>query len=123
MVVVYHGRTEFDAQLARDVLLTAGIPVVHQPSLSTGILGVPVTTRVAVPGNAVPAALEALSEAGMEGAVEETPRGLAAFNDALAERFPLHRARGLPAGSRMRWVMTGILVLVLAIVLYVGFRG
>ena len=38
-----------DAQMARDILKEASIPVVHIPSLSTGIFGVPQATRVAVP--------------------------------------------------------------------------
>jgi hypothetical protein len=64
-VVVFHGQNEFEAQMARDVLQTNMIPVLHLPSLSTGILGLRQTTQVAVSEEYVEAALAALEEAGL----------------------------------------------------------
>ena len=39
-VVVFHGNSEFEAQIARDALTAAEIPVLHLPSVSTGIFAV-----------------------------------------------------------------------------------
>jgi hypothetical protein len=64
-VVVFQGQNEFEAQMARDILAAAMIPVLHLPSLSTGILGLRQTIHVAVSEEYVEDALAALEEAGL----------------------------------------------------------
>lgn len=122
-VIVFHGRNEFEAQMARDLLRDAEIPVIHLPSLSTGIFGVAVSTRVAVPEEFVEEALEVLRDAELEAGVEETPRGLAAFEDTMREKFPFHRAPALPEGSHLRRVLTLLFVAAVVIGVYVVLRA
>jgi len=122
-VIVFHGRNEFEAQVARDILLTAAIPVLHLPSLSTGIFGVPTTTRVAVPEEFVDQAIDALREAGLDAEREERARGLAAFAETVGERFPLHRAAPLPAGSRLAKVLVGLAVIIALLWFFGYLRG
>jgi hypothetical protein len=122
-VIVLHARNEFEAQMARDVLESATIPVLHLPSLSTGIFGVPQTTRIAVPEEYVDDALEALTEAGLSPRVEETPRGLAAFQDTVRDQFFLGRGPGSPRESVLSRVIVAVAVVVLAVVVYAFLRG
>ena len=122
-VIVLHARNEFEAQMARDVLESAMIPVLHLPSLSTGIFGVPQTTRIAVPEDYVDDALEALGEAGLSPKVEETPRGLAAFRDTVNDRFPVGRGPASPRESVLSRVIIAVAVAVLAIAVYAALRG
>ena len=98
-VIIFQGSNELEAQIARDVLLSATIPVLHLPSLSTGIFGVPQTTRVAVPEQFVEPALAALREAGLTGEAHPVPTGLAEFRDTVKDRF--RPASPLPRDSRM----------------------
>ncbi len=122
-VVVFHAKNEFEAQMARDALAAEEVPVLHLPSLSTGIFGMMQTTRVAVPENYVEEALEVLGEAGFTGAVEPRPRGLYAFGDAVREAFPVAGKPGLGWRSRLFqvWAVIGLLVLVL--IVYAFLRG
>lgn len=122
-VIVYQGRNEFDAQMARDILKDASIPTVHIPSLSTGIFGVPQATRVAVPEEFADAAIEALLEEGFEAHMEENPRGLGAFRDTMREKLPFDRAAEFPEKSQLRRVLVGIAVIILALVVWVALRG
>jgi hypothetical protein len=122
-VIIFHGRNEFEAQIARDVLLSAAIPVLHLPSLSTGIFGVPTTTRVAVPEDYVDRALKTLREAGLEAGREERAKGLAAFRETVEERFPLHRASPLPAGSRLARVLVALALFIVILLWFAYFRG
>lgn len=119
-VIVFQGNNDLEAQIARDILLSATIPVLHIPSLSTGIFGVPQTTRVAVPQEFVERALVALQEAGLEGKPHLPAKGLAAFQETMEDRFPT--ASPLPRDSRMGRVL-GFLVLmiVLLVVLAILF--
>ena len=48
-VVVFQGNSDLEAQIARDSLAAAMIPVLHLPSLSTGIFGMRSNVNVAVP--------------------------------------------------------------------------
>ncbi len=123
-VVVFHGRNEFEAQMARDVLTGSMIPVLHLPSLSTGLFGVPQTTRVAVPPDFVEAAMEALTEAGFEPRLEETPHGVAAFQDTVHEGFPVGRHRSSPVreDSVLRRVLIGLAVVILSLAVYAALR-
>jgi hypothetical protein len=113
-VIVFHGRNELEAQMARDILSSARIPTIHLPSLSTGIFGVAQTTRIAVPADQVEKALEALREAGMEGRPEDVPRGFAAFRDAVNDRLPPPTLPHLP-GSRLMRVLVGLAVAIVAV--------
>jgi hypothetical protein len=87
-VIVYHAGNEMEAQLARDILLTAGIPVLHLPGLSTGIWAIRRDLRVAVPEAAVDEALELLRNEGLDAAVEERARGAGAVDEAVREAIP-----------------------------------
>ena len=122
-VIVYHGRNEFDAQMARDVLQSASIPVVHVPSLSTGIFGVAHSTRVAVPADFADAAVEALLEEGFEAHLQSAPTGLAAFRDTIRETLPLERSAHLPKDSQLRRVLVGIALVILALAIWASLRG
>jgi hypothetical protein len=122
-VVVFRARNELEAQLARDVLLAAGLPVLHVPSLSTGIFGVAETTRIAVPQDAVEDALLVLAGAGLEGSAEPVPGGLSQFGEAMEGRFPVHRAQPLGAGSSLRWVMITILAVIAGLVVWSLLRS
>ena len=122
-VIVFHGSNEFEAQLARDVLTAAGIPVLHLPSLSTGIFGSPTTPRVAVPEDYMAAAVEVLEEAGLSPRVEDRARGLDEFRETFQERFPLGRASPLPRGSRLGRVLL-LLAVIIVVLFWLGyFRG
>ncbi len=85
-VVVFRGSNELEAQIARDVLTTAMIPILHLPSLSTGIFGVASTVRVAVPEHYAEQAIQAIQDAGLEASASSAPGGLAAFEDAVREK-------------------------------------
>jgi len=122
-VIVLHARNEFEAQMARDVLESAMIPVLHMPSLSTGIFGVPQNTRIAVPEDYVEDAMEALTDAGLNPRVEETPRGLAAFQDTVHDQFPLGRRPASPRESILTRVIVAIAVAVLAVAVYAFLHG
>ena len=87
-VIVFTGRTEFEAQLARDLLESSLIPVFHVPGLTTGVFGMRQDTRVAVPEDQVAAAIEILREAGLEAGETEPPRGIAEFTGAFRQAFP-----------------------------------
>jgi len=116
-VIVYHGRNEFEAQMARDVLASAMIPVLHVPSLSAGIFGVARPTRVAVPKEYAEAAVEALRDAGIGGSVQNRPKGLEEFQDAFGEGFPrqpsLEGAQG-PLRRSIPWLAALFLVVAIA---------
>lgn len=75
-VVVFQGQNEFEAQMARDVLQAAMIPVLHLPSLSTGILGLRQTTHVAVAEDYVEEALATLQDAGFAARAMPPSQGL-----------------------------------------------
>jgi hypothetical protein len=122
-VVVFHGKSEFEAQMARDALAEAEIPVLHVPSLSTGIFGVMQTTRVAVPEDYVEEALEVLAEAGFAAAVQPLPRGIGAFNDATRAVFPVGEGRRLAWHGRLFrvWALLGLALL--ALIIYAALRG
>ncbi len=122
-VIVYHGRNEFDAQMARDILQNASIPVVHVPSLSTGIFGVPQATRVAVPADFADAAIEALLEEGFEAHLEKNPTGFGAFRDTMQEKLPFDRSAEFPEKSQLRRVLVAIALLILALVVWAAIRG
>ncbi len=122
-VVVFHGKNEFEAQMARDALAADSVPVVHLPSLSTGIFGMMQTTRVAVPEDYVEEALEVLQEAGFTGAVEPAPRGLGAFGDAVREAFPVSGRPRLEPGSRLGRVLLGVGALLVLLVLIAFLRA
>lgn len=122
-VVVYHGRNEFDAQMARDILNEASIPVVHIPSLSTGIFGVPQATRVAVPEEFADAAIEALLEQGFEAHTQESPKGFGAFRDTMSEKLPFDRSAQFPERSQLRRVLVTIALVIFALVVWAALRG
>ena len=121
-VVVFEGRSELDAQIARDVLVTAMVPVIHIPSLSTGIFGVPQTTRVAVPERYAEQAVKVLKDAGLEGEATEPPKGVAAFQQTMQDRLPTHRFF-LPEGSRLARVLVGLALVILVLVLFSFLRS
>ncbi len=114
-VIVFHGRNELEAQLARDVLSGSMIPVVHLPSPSMGIFATAQTTRVAVPEEHVEAALSALADAGLEGAVEERAKGAAAIAESVQDALPFHRMTGLEGSSGLARVILGIAMLILVL--------
>ncbi len=122
-VIVFHGKNEFEAQMARDALAAEEVPVLHLPSLSTGIFGMMQTTRVAVPEDCVEEALEVLSDAGFTGAVEQMPRGLGAFGDAVRVAFPVAGKPGLGWRSPLFQVRTVIGLAVVALIVYAFLRG
>ena len=111
-VIVFHGRSEFEAQMARDTLQSAMVPVLHVPSLSTGIFGVRQSTRVAVPGRHAEEAIRVLRDAGFAAGEQEMPRGLDAFTDTFRNAFPdrkgdssLLRILLLVAGGALLWFL------------------
>jgi hypothetical protein len=114
-VIVFNGRNEMEAQMARDILSHARIPTLHLPSLSTGVFGVSQTTRVAVPADQVEKALEALREGGMEGEAADPVTGFAAFRDTVNDRLPPPHLPNL-AGSRLNRVLIGLGVAIIAVV-------
>ena len=122
-VIVFHAKNEFEAQMARDALAAGEVPVLHLPSLTTGLFGMMQTTRVAVPEDCVEEALEVLNEAGFTGAVEPMPKGLNAFGDAVREAFPVAGKPGLGWGSNLYRVRAVIGLIVLALVVYAFLRG
>lgn len=115
-VIVFHGENEFEAQAARDILTEASIPVLHIPSLSTGVFGMQQNTRVAVPEKYVEQALAALQEAGLTGRVEPRKRGLASFQETMQNTFPI---APLPSHTRMTRILIGMGVVILALVVLV----
>jgi hypothetical protein len=100
-IVVFRGENEFEAQMARDVLETNMIPVLHLPSLSTGILGTRHTTQVAVPEDYVEAALGALEEAGMSGKAMPPLTGLVPFSAPQVRRV-----------RELYWILVMVLLVV-----------
>ena len=86
--IVFHGKGEFEAQMARDALVGAGIPVLHIPSLSTGVFGVPQTTSVAVPEEFAESAVAALKEGGFDARITERAKGVGAFQEMLEQAWP-----------------------------------
>jgi hypothetical protein len=87
-VIVYHARNEMEAQLARDILATAGIPVLHLPGLATGMFAIRRDLRIAVPAAAADEALELLRNEGLDAAVEDRARGAASVDEAVRESLP-----------------------------------
>jgi hypothetical protein len=121
-VIVFHAQNEFEAQVVRDALVTAMVPVIHVPSLSTGIFGVPQTLRVAVPHEYVEQALQALQEAGFEGEASELPKGIGAFREAMEDRLP-RRAPSFTESSSLARVLIGLAVIILALIVIVFVRS
>lgn len=108
-VVVFEGSSELEAQLARDVLLSHMIPVLHQPSLSTGMFGTPTTTRVVVPEEYAEQAVEALRAEGLHAEAHAPARGAAEFAEAARDKLPASVGRGY------LWILgVGILILIAA---------
>jgi len=87
-VVVFEGENEFEAQMVRDLLQTAMIPVLHVPSLSTGLFAQRQTTRVAVPEDRAEEAIALLQDEGFHAGETEPPKGLGEVNDAMGRAFP-----------------------------------
>ena len=111
-MIVFKGDTEFEAQMARDILTQEGVPVLHVPSLSTGVFGFRQTTRVAVPENYADQAVDTLREAGFKAARQERPRGAGALATMTQEALPL-RVRRVVVGV---WI--AIALVLLALLLY-----
>ena len=107
--IVFKGDNEFEAQMARDILTQAGVPVMHVPSLSTGVFGFRQTTRVAVPQSYVEQAVTTLSEAGFRAAPEEAPKGAGAFQTMFQDALPL-RVRRLVLGV---WILGALIILII----------
>jgi hypothetical protein len=122
-VVVFHAKNEFEAQMARDALSAEEVPVLHLPSLTTGLFGMMQTTRVAVPEDCVEEALEVLAEAGFTGGVESMPRGLNAFGDAVRDAFPVAGKPGLGWRSPLLRVILGVALLIVVLVAAQAIRG
>jgi hypothetical protein len=120
-VIVFHAQNELEAQVVRDVLVTAMVPVIHVPSLSTGIFGVPQTLRVAVPQEYVEQALQAMKEAGFEGEASDLPKGIGAFREAMEDRLP-RRAPTFTESSSLARVLIGLAVVIVALVVYSFLR-
>ena len=113
-VIVFHGRNELEAQAARDVLQSAGVPVLHVPSLSAGIFGVARPTTVAVPEELAPRAVAALEEAGLPGGVRDRARGLDEFRETVEDNFPRTArppGRETRLGQVVLWIGAAILLL------------
>jgi hypothetical protein len=108
-VVVFEGRSELEAQLARDILLSHTIPVLHQPSLTTGMFGTPTTTRVVVPEEYADAAVEALREEGLTAERHAPARGAAEFAEAARDKLPPE------LGRRYLWIL-GVVFIVFVLV-------
>ena len=122
-VVVLEARNEFEAQAARDTLLAAAIPVLHVPSLSTGIFGVPTSTRVAVPRDRAEEAVLVLQEAGFTPSVHDPRRGLAAVSEAARDKLgPLGHPTVTLGGhlGRAMLVVAAIILLIIALALWRG---
>ncbi|NNF05987.1 MAG: hypothetical protein HKN21_04445 [Candidatus Eisenbacteria bacterium] len=112
-VIVFHGRTEFEAQMARDTLQSAMIPLIHVPSLSTGIFGTARPTRVAVPAEFVEQSIEVLKEAGFDAKPEKAPHGVEEFAGAVQDTFPATTSSGSP-----RFILVVGFVLIAALVFF-----
>ncbi len=121
-VIIFHGRNEFEAQMARDILQSAMIPILHIPSLSTGVFGVQHATRVAVAEDHVPQAMEALRDAGFSPAVEEPTRGWDEFRETVREGLPVDRAPAPPNESRLTRTMLIVLALIVVLGVYFVIR-
>jgi len=87
-VIVFTARTEFEAQMAKDLLESSLIPVYHVPGLTTGVFGMRQDTRVAVPEDQVAAAMEILRDAGFAAEERTPPKGLEEFTGAFRQAFP-----------------------------------
>jgi len=92
-VIVFTADTVFEAQLARDLLVSAQIPVFHVPGLTTGVFGMRQDTRVAVPEEHVAAAVEVLRDAGFEAEPSAPARGIEEFRGAFRQAFPKRGGR------------------------------
>jgi hypothetical protein len=124
-VVVFQGINELEAQIARDVLAAAMIPVLHLPSVSTGIFGVRSTVKVAVPEEYAEQAVEVIQEAGLEAISSRAPGGMAAIEDAVREkivRLPGEPMR-LPENSWLRRVLVVLAILIAILVAITVFRS
>lgn len=124
-VVVFQGNSEFEAQIVRDVLEGSMIPVVHIPSISTGIFGVASRVRVAVPEEFAEQAITAIREAGLEPSTSEVPTGMAAVEDAVQEKVIAPLTRGLPRLPEKSWlrvVQIVLLILIGGLVAYTLYR-
>jgi len=111
-VVVFEASNELEAQLARDILVSHMIPVLHQPSLSTGVFGTPTTTRVVVPEEYAEQAVEALREEGLHASAHAPVRGTAEFAEAARDKLPGPVGRGLAMiflGAVAAVILVGIL--------------
>ena len=124
-VVVFHGNSEFEAQIARDALNAAEIPVLHLPSVSTGIFGTPSTVRVAVPEEWAEQAIQVIQDAGLEAGRSKIPGGMAAIGDAVREKvIPIAGGPArLPEKSWLRRVLIGLAILILVLVAATIFRN
>lgn len=118
-VVVFQGSNELEAQIARDVLTAAMIPVLHLPSVSTGIFGTPSTVRVAVPEQYAEQAILAIQDAGLEATSSGVAGGMAAIEEAVREKVVRHSTgpMRLPENSWLRRVLVilGLFIVVLVI--------
>lgn len=108
-IIVFKGDNEFEAQMARDILIQEGVPVLHVPSLSTGVFGFRQTTRVAVPETFADQAVATLVEAGFAAGRQERPRGAGALSTMAQEALPL-RVRRLMI---LVWVVAAAILAVL----------
>ena len=108
-VIVFKGDNEFEAQMARDILTQEGVPVIHVPSLSTGVFGFRQTTRVAVPETYAEQAISSLVEAGFSAARQERPRGAGALSTMAQEALPL-RVRHLMIAV---WILAAVILAIL----------
>ena len=120
-VVVFHGRNEMEAQMARDLLASSMLPVIHLPSPATGIFGAAETTRVAVPSEYAEEAVRLLREAGFESGATDPARGLRAIQEGVAAKLPRPEGSGLPEQSSLRRVLVGLLVAIGVLILLAVF--
>lgn len=118
-VVVFQGNNELEAQIARDILTTAMIPILHLPSVSTGIFGVASSVRVAVPERYAEQAIQAIQDAGLEASSSGAPGGMAAIEDAVREKvIPL--VGNPPRFPEKSWLRRVLIVLAILIVVLVA---
>ena len=113
-VIVFHAKHEMESQLARDILASQGIPVLHVPGLSTGLFAIRHDLRVAVPSSAAEDAVTVLREEGLEAGIEARARGAGAVVEAVDESIPRPLRKVLLVALLGSWVV-GILVLILAL--------
>jgi hypothetical protein len=124
-VVVFHGNSELEAQIARDALTAATIPVLHLPSVSTGIFGTPSTVRVAVPEEFAEQAVQVIQQAGLMATMSKVPGEMAAIGEAIREKvIPVAGGPArLPEKSWLRRVLIFLAVLILFLVVATIYRN